>query len=102
MAVKLLDGVTADGRGQIVRVDQISQQRGSEIIIGVESEDFGGGTVQIYVGPSNGDDLPYPADNGSFTESLARAIKAPHNWYVQAGLSGATSPDPVTVEAGGD
>ena len=101
MATTLLDGIIADGDGPVVRADEFTQSRGAAVI-GVRSTDFGGGTVTCYIGSTEVKADMYPAENGTWTESMAKLIEVPHNWYVNLRLSGATSPDAVTAEGAGD
>lgn len=102
MAVKLLDGVTADTDGDVFAVSELTQFQDGRIPVMSRSTDFGGGTVTIYAGPTNVAAELAPVENGTFTESLVKLLELPRSWYAQARLTGATSPDAVTVAAGGD
>ena len=102
MATKLLDGVTADGNGPIVSGADITQFQNQEVLVGVRSTDFGGGTVTIYSGETDTEANLMPLLDGEYTASEVRSMIVQHSWFYQARLAGATSPAAVTCVAGGD
>lgn len=102
MATKLLDGVTADGKGSIISAGELTQHHDGTIPIKVKSANFGGGTVTIYASEQNTEASMAPVDGGEFTASLVKNLAIARTWYVQAGLSGATTPSAVDCVAGGD
>jgi len=102
MAVKLLDGVTADGKGPIIKGSDITQFQDRRVLLGVRSTNFGGGTVTVRASEQEDEASMMAMEDGAFTESQVKAMIVQHSWYYQAELSGATSPEAVTVVAGGD
>lgn len=100
--MKLLDGVTADTDGSAFEIPQRAG-RGlwhNLFSLYVWSSDFGGGTVTLQVSPDNGVNwfTARTVDEGQATTTISDVLTVRlRGSRVRAKLSGATSPDPVTV-----
>lgn len=93
--MKVFSGATGSQTSGRIKVEDLSQSRGSEIAMLVRG--ITGGTVRLKVAEDETSPAVLPRSDAEFTAAGADAFRLPHDWWIEIELDAVTGATDVVI-----